>query len=131
MDDEQVKSNGFYVNHDYDVQNDSLYLYITNDYTYKRSLRLDEDIILDFDKNNTPVSLEILHASKIFNVNKFDLTKPMALNMEITIGEDFIHIKADVTLKINNKLVPLDLDITGENNINLPSQETHFAKVAV
>lgn len=51
--------------------------------------------------------------------------------MEITIGKDFIHIKAHFTLKINDKPVPLDLDVAGKNNIDLPSQETHFAKAAV
>jgi hypothetical protein len=40
----------FNMDYDYDYQNDSLFLYITDDYGYKQSLRLDEDIILDFDQ---------------------------------------------------------------------------------
>jgi hypothetical protein len=97
---------------------------------YKRSLRLDNDIILNFDENNVPVALEILHASRTLDANRFDLTKPLVLNMEIVIGKDFIHIKADFTLIVRNKTTPLGLNIAGKNSINLPSQEAHFAKAA-
>jgi uncharacterized protein YuzE len=131
MNNKPVIKNEFDINHDYDVQNDSLFLYVTDDYTYKHSLRLDKDIILNFDENNVPVALEILHASHILDANKFDLTKPMGLNMEIVIGKDFIRIKADFTIIIRNKPTPLDLDIAGKNSINLPSQKAHFAKAAV
>jgi uncharacterized protein YuzE len=41
----------FKTNHDYDVENDSLFIYITEDYIYDKSLRLDKDVILDFDEN--------------------------------------------------------------------------------
>jgi len=118
----------FKMNHDYDVQNDSLFMYITDDYIYDKSLRLDKDVILDFDENKVPVALEILHASKLFNINRFDLRNPMGLDMEIIIGDDCIRIKADFTILVRNKPTPLDLDIEGENSINIPSQEAHFDK---
>ncbi len=122
--------NSFEMNQDYDAQNDSLFLYIIDDYVYKRSLRLDKDLILDFDENNVPVALEILHASKRLNTSKLNLRQPIGLNMEIVIARDFIHIKADFTIVIRNKSTPLDLDVEGENSINLPSQEAHFEKAA-
>lgn len=56
---EQATNKEFELNHDYDLEGDSLFLFVTDDYAYKRSLRLDDDIILDFDENNTPVALEI------------------------------------------------------------------------
>jgi len=122
--------NSFEMNHDYDAQNDSLFLYIIDDYMYKRSLRLDKDLILDFDENSVPVALEILHASKRLNTSKLNLRQPIGLNMEIVIAKDFIHIKADFTIVVRNKSTPLDLDVEGENSINLPSQEAHFEKAA-
>jgi Uncharacterized conserved small protein len=122
--------NSFEMNHDYDAQNDSLFLYIIDDYIYKRSLRLDKDLILDFDVNNVPVALEILHASKKLNTSKLNLRQPIGLNMEVVIARDFIHIKADFTIVVRNKSTPLDLDVEGENSINLPSQEAHFEKAA-
>lgn len=52
----------------------------------------------------------------------------MGLDMEIIIGDDCIRIKADFTILVRNKPTPLDLDIEGENSINIPSQEAHFDK---
>lgn len=118
----------FKTNHDYDVENDLLFIYIIDDYIYDKSLRLDKDVILDFDENKVPVALEILHTSKLFKVNRFDLRNPMGLDMEIIIGDDCIRIKADFTVLVRNKPTPLDLDIEGENSINIPSQEAHFDK---
>ncbi len=129
-----MKKNGvdlsFDMDYDYDYQNDSLFLYITDDYTYKRSLRLDNDIILDFDESNVPVAMEILHASKRFNTARLNLRNPLKLNMNIEIGKDYIHIKANFTIIIRNKRTPLELNAEGENSINLPSRATHFAAVA-
>lgn len=116
------------MNLDYDIQNDSLFLYIEDDYTYDKSLRLNKDIIIDFDENKVPVALEILHASKLFEVNRSDLKNPISLDMEIIIGKDYIRIKADFIILTRNKVTPLDLDIEGVNSINIPSQEAHFDK---
>jgi uncharacterized protein YuzE len=121
----------FNMDYDYDYQNDSLFLYITDDYNYKQSLRLDEDIILDFDQNMVPVAMEVLHTSKRFDVDKIHLRNPIGLDMNIEIGEDYIHIKAAFTITIRNKATPLKFNAEGENSINLPSQETHFAAAVV
>ena len=120
----------FTMDYDYDYQNDSLFLHITDDYHYKRSLRLDEDIIIDFDVDNVPVAMEILHASKRFNTPRLSLRNPIGLNMHIEIGDDYIHIKAAFEINIRNKFIPLELNAEGENSINLPSQATHFAAIA-
>ncbi len=63
----------FMMDQDYDYQSDSLLLHITEDYEYKKSVRLEEDIILDFDKNDVPVALELLNASKTLHVKKSSL----------------------------------------------------------
>lgn len=121
----------FFMDHDYDFQSDSIFLYITEDYEYKKSLRLDKDIILDFDENNTPVAIEILHASKRFNVDKIHLKNLIDINMNIEVGKDYIHIKAAFNFIIRNKNTPLEFHAEGENSINLPSTETHFAASAI
>lgn len=115
----------FIMERDYDAQNDSLFLHVTDKYSYRRSLRLEGDIILDFDENNVPVALEILHASKRFNVDKFDLKQPLDIKMYIGIGEETILIKA--LFRIGHEPSKLKLKAECENSINLPSQETHFS----
>lgn len=121
----------FSMDHDYDFQNDSMFFSITEDYEYNRSLRLDEDIILDFDKNNIPVAIEILHASQRLNMDKIYLKDLLGLDMNIDISKDYIHIKAAFTLFIRNKKAPLEFQADGENSINLPATETHFAAAAI
>lgn len=121
----------FNMDYDYDYQNDSLFLYITDDYEYKQSLRLDKDIILDFDQNMVPVAMEVLHASRRFNIDKIYLKNPIGLNMNIEIIADCIHIQAEFTITIRNKATSLEFTAEGENSINLPSQETHFAAAAI
>lgn len=118
------------MDYDYDYQNDSLFLYVNEDYEYKKSLRLDEDLILDFDKDNVPVALEILHASKRFRTDRSKLKNPIALKMDIEIGEKSIQIKADFKIIIRNKDTSLILNAEGENSINVPSIATQFSAVA-
>lgn len=121
----------FSMDHDFDFQSDSLFFYITEDYEYKRSLRLDKDIILDFDKNNIPVAMEILHASQRLKIDKVNLKDLMGLNMNIEVGKDHIHIKAAFNIIIRNKSMPLEFNAEGENSINLPSTETNFAAAVI
>ena len=56
--------------YDYDRQGDSLFIYCVDDYEYEVSLELDNDVILDIDKEGKPVAFEFLNASKIFNLDK-------------------------------------------------------------
>ncbi|MGL6298797.1 MAG: DUF2283 domain-containing protein, partial [Methanobacteriaceae archaeon] len=44
----------------YDYSNDILCMKILEEYEYNGSIQLEDDIILDFDKNNIPVAIEIL-----------------------------------------------------------------------
>lgn len=40
----------------YDYRGDSLFLYVDEDYDYKRSIRLTYDVILDFNEEDVPVA---------------------------------------------------------------------------
>ncbi|WP_233564774.1 DUF2283 domain-containing protein [Methanohalophilus sp. RSK] len=71
---------------DYDWLNDSMYIY-PQDRKYKSSLMLD-DIILDVDENNKFVGIEILDASKKFNISKCEMREPVELNVNFETGEE-------------------------------------------
>ena len=67
----------------YDRHFDVLGIRVVDDYTYNRSIELQEGIILDFDENNVPVALEILDASKLLKLpNKHYLTN-ITISMHI------------------------------------------------
>lgn len=118
----------FNMEQDYDYIADSLLFYINEDYKYKRSVRLTDDVILDFDEKDVPVALELLNASKIFNVNKSSLLQPVGLDMNIFVGEDRIKIDAKFFVLIHKKSISKPLVEETANNFNLIANEVHFAR---
>ncbi len=120
-------TNQFTMDQDYDYAADSLLLYITEDYEYQKSLRLDDDIILDFDKNDVPVALELLNASKTLRVNKSSLLQPIAINMQVCIGKEKIRLDASFSVFVHQKLIPKDLNWQVSNDINLTETKSQFA----
>ena len=65
-----LKKIDFKMTASYDYKYDILDLIIDENYEYQRSLELEYGVILDFDTQNRPVSLEMLDASKKLNLNK-------------------------------------------------------------
>ncbi len=117
----------FLMDQDYDAQNDTLFLYIDDDYDYKKSVRMNKDVILDLDQKDLPVALEILHASKVFNVNKFFLTQPVGIDMQIEVEKDIITLEATFLVQIRQKEEPKPVKAQAANRLNLPVQDLHFA----
>lgn len=62
----------------------------------KKTLDLD-DILIDFDENGDVVGIEILNASKLFNVDKYDLLKNL--------------IKFEAVGKITKDLITLNIKL--------------------
>lgn len=113
---------------DYDYIGDSLIFYINKDYKYKRSVRLTDDVILDFDENDVPVALELLNASKILNVNKSSLKQSVGLDMNIFVGEDRIKLEAKFLVLIHKKPIQKPLVEETANNFNLITTKVHFTR---
>lgn len=118
----------FTMEQDYDYRGDSLLLYVDEEYTHKKSIRLTPDVILDFDDNDVPVALELLNASKILGVKKSALTRPIGLNMHICVGEEVIKLEAEIFVSIHEKQIQLPLVEEIANNANLIANETYFAR---
>jgi len=82
-----------------------LLLYIKR-ITTTRSVRLDDDIILDFDENDAPVALELLNASRHLQVSKSSLIQPIDLDMNIGIGEKIIKLEAHFSVSVHQNDIP-------------------------
>lgn len=117
----------FKMEKDYDFQNDSLFMYITDEYEYKESIELGNNIILDFDKNDVPVAIEILDAAKVLNVEKFSLNNLKGLIMEISIEEDTITIKAEFKVVLHQMELDAPISLEVPNDLDLPQMQTEFA----
>lgn len=118
-----LMKNLFQIKKDYDFQSDILYLRIVNDYRYQESLEIGNYLILDFDEQYHPVAVEILDASKVLNISKYSLQSDFNLDMEISVGEDLIAVRAQFVLSLHQKRIPVVRDFRTLNDIHLPSQE--------
>jgi len=112
--------------YEYYNNHDILDIYRTKNYNYKTSLELEEGIILDIDKNNIPVSLEILDASEIFKIkDKNSLNQIHEVDMRIEITEEIIRIDVDIRFNTPKKRTS-SLKSIILNSIKAPVMHTQF-----
>jgi uncharacterized protein YuzE len=109
--------------YEYYTDNDILDIYRVKNYKYKTSLELEEGVILDIDKNNIPVSLEILDASEIFKIKDKNLLSNIhELDMKIEVTEEIIRV--DVELSFNSSKKSFSLKSIILNSIKAPVMQT-------
>ncbi|MCS3923413.1 DUF2283 domain-containing protein [Methanosalsum natronophilum] len=111
---------------DYDWLNDSMYIY-PHDREYKSSLMLDDDIILDVGENGRIVGIEILEASKKFNVSKYEMHDPIELQVNFEVKDGKFTLNLNMTFVKRNKTIPKSISLTGENEMNLSPGSTTLA----
>ena len=124
-----MNNNSFELDYNYDSSCDVLVVKVKRDFTYAKTVEMDEGVLLDFDINNLPISLEILDASKIFKVPKGSLNNPSSFNMKVCVNED--SIKIDVRMRLLNEYhhENTKLDSLVNNYANIPSMETTLSSV--
>lgn len=110
----------------YDYDLDIANIKIKEEYKYKESVDLDTGVFLDFDKNNFPVYLEILSASKRLNVEKEFLINPNGA-VKITINYDLI--KLEVCFENEYEKHVLEYSNKHQENLKINDLEATFALV--
>jgi uncharacterized protein YuzE len=111
----------------YDMEVDGLFLYVKEDYDYETSVELDNDVMLDFDKNGIPVALEILNASRVLKAPKYSLNKIRKIRMTVGIDEKSINLKLAIKVLVHNKKLTQSVDTFTSNDIGMPNSETELA----
>ena len=86
----------------YDYSLDVFGVKVKNDFIYHETVELEDGVLLDFDKNNVPVSLEIMDASKRFNIPKSSLNDLKFFNMTVVVDNKFITINVVIGVLIHN-----------------------------
>ncbi len=109
--------------YDYDRQGDSLFIYCVEDYEYEVSLELDNDVILDIDKDGKPVAFEFLNASKIFNLDKSYFNNLSKITIKSNITEESINLKVQLIVPIHNEIQTFGMNRISTNLNDLPSME--------
>jgi uncharacterized protein YuzE len=96
--------------YEYDFSSDALAIDIHNNIEYYDTLTLDKNIIIDIDKNKSPLSIEILNVSKVLDVEKNLLTKSSLHDLQINKEEEKIVIDITILIHIGNKAKINSLD---------------------
>ena len=119
-----MDNNSFELDYSYDSSCDVLVVKVKRDFTYAKTVEMDVGVLLDFDINNVPISLEILDASKIFKVPKGSLNNPSSFNMNVFVNEDSIKIDVIMEVLVDYHQKNTKLDSLVNNYANIPSMET-------
>lgn len=119
-----MDNNSFELDYSYDASFDILVVKVKRDFTYAKTVEMDLGVLLDFDINNLPISLEILDASKIFKVPKGSLNNPSSFKMRVCVNEDAIKIDVRMRILVNYHQENTTLDYLVNNYANVPSIET-------
>lgn len=81
----------------YDAVDDVLYVrFKKNNYKYSEDA---DDIILDFNKKNELIGIEILNATKFFNATKTFLKYVVSANFQIKLDKHHVLIKFSIESK--------------------------------
>lgn len=86
-----------------------------------KTVELEDGVLLDFDKNDVPVSLEIMDASKRFNIPKSSLNDLKFFNMTVVVDNKFITINVVIGVLIHNNENKQILESFTVNKYGIPN----------
>ena len=112
----------FEVDKNYDYSLDICTITVKDDFNFGKSLEIEDGVILDFDENNIPISIEILDISLRLGVKKSEI-KSSDVSMKILCSEDILEITIDFYYKIEEKEFNQTFDSKIVNKFNIPSMQ--------
>ncbi len=113
----------------YDGHADILGVKVNRKFHYGETVEMDEGILLDFDVNKVPVSLEILDASKRFNLPRDGFENVVFFKMEVSVEEKSISLNAVVCVLLNDIESTQNSASFTSNINNLPNMDVKLALV--
>ncbi|GAB6055890.1 hypothetical protein JCM15415_12060 [Methanobacterium movens] len=121
-----MKSNHYLVKNQYQNPEDTLYIRIIGNYNYHESLKISEDLTVDFDSEKVPISIKLENASQVLEVNKKSLNHISVIRMEIISRPESIEFSGKIVLKIKDEDVEKTLEATADNKLNIPEIKNIF-----
>ena len=80
-----------------------------------------DNIILDFNSDQSLKGVEILNASKKFGVPKHALRNPNQMVLDLDVSEEKIDLKISLVFRIRNKPTPKAITAADINEFNIPA----------
>lgn len=109
----------------YDFETDSLF-FRDKSIKYHSSIEMG-DLILDLGIDGLPIGVELLNASKNFNISKFMMKGIESFNITIDVSETEIKVTIKAFVKLRNTKVEKVSVSHGVNDINLQAGQTAMA----
>lgn len=116
----------FDINTEYDYPLDIFTITVKDDFNFGRSIELEDGVILDFDKDNIPVSIEILDISERLGIKKHEIQNSNA-SMKIMINEDILMVHIEFKYIVHEKEFNETINSKIANNYNIPNMELALA----
>ena len=113
----------------YDDSSDILGIKVNRKFEYGQTIEMDEGLLLDFDVDNVPVSLEVLDASKIFNISKKGLENIVFFKMEVCVEDRLISLNAAICVLMDDIENTKSIEFFTANNNNIPNIVDKWALV--
>ena len=113
----------------YDVASDILGVKSNKKFEYRETIEMDDGLLLDFDVDNVPVSLEILDASKRFNLPCEGLNNIVFFKMEVCIEDKSISLKAILGVLVDNVENIQDIESFTSNHNHYPNGISELALI--
>jgi len=112
----------FRANTDYDMSLDIYTITVDEDFEFNKSLEIEDGVILDFDKDNIPISIEILDISKRLAIKKQEVASSNVAMKIICTGE-LLEISIVFFYKIHDEEYEKIIDSKLVNRFNVPKME--------
>jgi len=113
------------IDYKYDSTVDALSIKVKN-YDHERSVELSDDIIMDFNKDNEFIALEILNASDVLDADESSLENIRDINLSVKITDYVIFVNAIFTLPVNNHEEIKVTNASIANDIDLPKWDANL-----
>jgi len=113
------------IDYKYDSTADAVSIKVKN-YEHERSVELSDDIIMDFNKDNEFIALEILNVSDVLDADESSLENIHDINLSVKITDYVIFVNAIFTLPVNNHEEIKVTNASIANDIDLPKWDVNL-----
>lgn len=111
----------------YDSLADALFIYVVDSSDYEEAIEIASNTYLSLDEDNYPVALEILDASKVLDVQKFNLKNIKRINLKMCINDEKIIVDCVLEVPVHNKNQIKSTNSVIVNDLDLPSITAELA----
>lgn len=116
----------FRANTEYDCSLDIYTITVDEEFDFGKSLEIDDGVILDFDKENIPISIEILDISKRLGIKKQEV-QSSTISMKIICTPEILEVSIGFLYEVQNEKFEKTIGSKLANTFDIPQME--FATV--